>query len=54
MHGGVEVLAGLDVTADHPPLVRRPRGVLVAVLEQDVTARVDEEDDGDPGHARPP
>ena len=54
MHGGVEVLAGLDVAPDHAPLVGRPRRVLVAVLEQDVSPGVDEEDDGDSGHGRPP
>ena len=58
MRGGVEVLPRLDVAADHAPLVGRPRGVLVTVLEQEVSTAIDEEDDCESGrwfgHERPP
>jgi hypothetical protein len=42
------------VAADHPPLVGRPGRVLVAVLEEHVTAGIDEEDDSDAGHEDTP
>jgi hypothetical protein len=50
----VEVLTGLDVATDHAPLAGRAGSVLVAVLEQDVATRIDEEHDGDTRHRCPP
>jgi hypothetical protein len=58
MRGGVEVLPRLDVAAHHSPLVGRSRGVLVAMLEQEVPTAIDEEDHCESGrwfgHERPP
>ena len=58
VRGCVEVLPRLDVAAHHAPLVGRPRGVLVAMLEQEVPTAIDEEDDCEAGrwlgHERPP
>ena len=57
MHGVSKSSPGSTWPPDHAPLVGRARGVLVAMLEQDVSAAIDEEHDGDPGqrfgHERP-
>ena len=53
MHGGVEVLTWLDVPADHSPLVGRARGVLIPVLEEHMSARIDQEHDSDARHDSP-
>src|SRR3546814_4380531 len=49
--GGVEVLAVVDVAADHAPPLGLDRRVLVALLEEEPPALVDEADAGAPVHA---